>query len=107
VLWLDANDASSLTIAAHAFSMEETGHWRAGVSGTNLWFTQNTTTLQPWITNSLNGKPVLTSTKTGTVMARVALPWQHRQILYTNNNSQMTYFVVARQSENSIAWQGR
>ncbi|MBW8864780.1 MAG: hypothetical protein JF609_07630 [Verrucomicrobia bacterium] len=108
VLWLDANDANTLTTAGtRVQAWKNKGIGGAGVSGTNFWFTQNTTTLQPWITNSLNGKPVLTFNKNGngngtgcTYLGNTG------KSSYTNNNSQMTYFVVARQSENSIAWQG-
>jgi hypothetical protein len=78
----------------------------AGVSGTNLWFSQNNAVLQPGLTNQLNGKSVVTFNKNGngygtgcTYLGNIGLN------TYTNNGNQMTYFVVARQWENTIGWQ--
>ena len=106
VLWLDAGDASTLTtngVKIQAWKNKGSG---TGASGTNLWFTQNTTALQPWLTNQLNGKPVVTFNKNGsgggsgcTYLGNIGA------YSYTNNGSQLTYFIVARQSENTIGWQ--
>jgi hypothetical protein len=108
VLWLDAGDLTTLTTnATRVQAWENKGSGGAGATGTNLWFTQNNTTLQPWLTNQLNGLPVLTFNKIGsgygvgcTYLGNIG------QMSYTNSGGQMTYFVVARQSENSIGWQG-
>lgn len=108
VLWLDAADSTTLTTnSTRVQAWKNRGAGGAGTSGTNLWFTQNTTTLQPWFTNQLNGKPVLTFSKNGsgngagcTYLGNIG------KNSYTNSGSQMTYFVVARQGENSIGWQG-
>jgi len=108
VLWLDASAPSTLTTnATRVQAWKNKGSGGAGASGTNLWFTQNTTTLQPWLTNQLNGRPVVTFNKNGsgygvgcTYLGNIG------QYSYTNGGSQMTYFVVARQSENTIGWQG-
>jgi hypothetical protein len=108
VLWLDASDPSTLTTnATRVQAWKNKGSGGAGVTGTNLWFTQNTATLQPWLTNQLNGLPVLTFNKNGnnygagcTYLGNIG------QNAYTNSGSQMTYFIVARQSENAIGWQG-
>ena len=108
VLWLDAGDASTLTAnATRVQAWKNKGSGGAGASGTNLWFTQNTVALQPWLTNQLNGRPVVTFSKNGnnygagcTYLGNIG------KNSYTNGGSQMTYFVVARQSENTIGWQG-
>jgi hypothetical protein len=107
VLWLDANDPSTLTTnATRVQAWKNKGSGGAGASGTNLWFTQNTTALQPWLTNQLNGRPVVTFSKNGsgngagcTYLGNIG------QGSYTNGGSQMTYFVVARQSDNTFGWQ--
>jgi hypothetical protein len=107
VLWLDANDPSTLTTNVTRVQAWKNKGSGTGASGTNLWFTQNTTTLQPWLTNQMNGMPVLTFNKNGsgygagcTYLGNIGL------YSYTNSGSQMTYFVVARQSENNtIGWQ--
>ena len=108
VLWLDAGDASTLTTnGTRVQAWENKGSGGAGASGTNLWFTQTTATLQPWLTNQMNGRPVVTFNKNGngygagcTYLGNIG------RNSYTNGGAQMTYFVVARQSENSIGWQG-
>lgn len=108
VLWLDASDSTTLTTnGTQVQAWKNKGIGGAGVSGTNLWFTQNTQALQPWLTNELNGKPVITFSKKGngygtgcTYLGNLG------QGSYTNSGSQMTCFVVARQSEDSIGWQG-
>jgi hypothetical protein len=107
VLWLDASDLSSLTTNATKVQAWKNKAADAGTSGTNLWFTQNTTTLQPWFTNQLNGKPVLTFNKNGSgYSAGCTYLGNIGHYTYTNSGSQMTYFVVARQSENNtIGWQ--
>jgi hypothetical protein len=107
MLWLDASDPSTLTTNTARVQAWKNKGGGTGASGTNLWFTQNTTTLQPWLTNQLNGKPVLTFNKNGngygagcTYLGNIG------HYSYTNSGSQMTYFVVARQSENNtIGWQ--
>jgi hypothetical protein len=105
VLWLDASDPSTLTtngVKVVAWKNKGSG----GSSGTNLWFTQYTTALQPWLTNQLNGKPVLTFNKNGNgYSAGCTFLGNTNQSSYTNNGSQMTCFVVARQWEDSIGWQ--
>ena len=107
VLWLDASDPSTLTTnATRVQAWKNKGSGGAGASGTNLWFTQNTTTLQPWLTNQLNGMPVVTFNKNGSGYgAGCTYLGNIGQYSYTNSGSQMTYFVVARQSENTIGWQ--
>ena len=108
VLWLDASDPSTLTTnATRVQAWKNKGSGGAGASGTNLWFTQNTTALQPWLTNQLNGKPVVTFSKNGSGYgAGCTYLGNIGRNTYTNSGSQMTYFVVARQSENTIGWQG-
>jgi hypothetical protein len=107
VLWLYASDPLTLTTNATKVQAWENKGSGAGASGTNLWFTQNTTTLQPWLTNQLNGKPVLTFNKNGSGYgAGCTYLGNIGHYSYTNGGSQMTYFVVARQSENNtIGWQ--
>jgi hypothetical protein len=107
MLWLDASDPSTLTTNATRVQAWENKGSGTGASGTNLWFTQNTTTLQPWFTNQLNGKPVLTFNKNGSGYgAGCTYLGNIGHYAYTNGGSQMTYFVVARQSENNtIGWQ--
>ena len=64
-------------------------------------------TLQPWLTNQLNGLPVVTFNKNGSGYgAGCTYLGNIGQNTYTNSGSQMTYFIVARQSENTIGWQG-
>jgi hypothetical protein len=107
VLWLDASDPNTLTTnGTRVQAWKNKGSGGAGASGTNLWFTQNTTTLQPWLTNQLNGLPVVAFNKNGsgygvgcTYLGNIG------KNAYTNSGSQMTYFLVARQSENTIGWQ--
>ncbi len=108
VLWLDASDPSTLTTnATKVQAWKNKGSGGAGASGTNLWFTQNTAALQPWLTNQLNGRPVVTFNKNGSGYgAGCTYLGNISQNTYTNGGSQMTYFVVARQSENAIGWQG-
>jgi hypothetical protein len=108
VLWLDADDPGTLTTnATRVQAWMNKGSGGAGASGTNLWFTQNTATLQPWLTNQLNGMPVVTFNKNGSGYgAGCTYLGNIGQNAYTNSGSQMTYFVVARQSENNtIGWQ--
>jgi uncharacterized repeat protein (TIGR02543 family) len=108
VLWLDAGDPSTLmTNGTRVQAWKNKGTGGAGVSGTNLWFTQYTPALQPWLTNKLNGKPVITFSKNGNGYG-TGCTWLGNvgQNSYTNSGSQMTYFVVARQLEDSIGWQG-
>jgi hypothetical protein len=108
VLWLDANDPTTLTASATKVSAwKNKGSGGAGISGTNFWFTQPTTALQPWLTNQLNGKPVLTFSKNGNgYSAGCTYLGNTNQYSYTNSGSQMTCFIVARQAEDSIGWQG-
>ncbi|HWX22520.1 MAG TPA: glycosyl hydrolase family 28-related protein, partial [Candidatus Binatia bacterium] len=108
VLWLDASDPATLTTnGTRVQAWENKGSGGAGPSGTNLWFTQNTTTLQPWLTNQLNGRPVVTFNKNGSgYSAGCTYLGNIGHNSYTNSGSQMSYFVVARQSENTIGWQG-
>ena len=108
VLWLDASDPSTLTTnATRVQAWMNKGGGGAGTSGTNLWFTQNTSTLQPWLTNRLNGRPVVTFNKNGSGYgAGCTYLGNIGRYAYTNGGSQMTYFVVARQSENTaFGWQ--
>ncbi len=107
VLWLDANDPTTLTTnATRIQAWKNKGSGGAGTLGTNLWFTQNTTTLQPWLTNQLNGRPVITFNKNGSGYgAGCTYLGNLGKNSYTNSASQMTYFVVARQSENTFGWQ--
>ncbi|HWY29489.1 MAG TPA: hypothetical protein VNX46_01965, partial [Candidatus Acidoferrum sp.] len=57
--------------------------------------------------NKLNGKPVLTFSKNGSGYgAGCTYLGNIGHSSYTNAGSQMTYFIVARQSEDSIGWQG-
>ena len=109
VLWLDANDPTTLTTnATRVQAWKNKGSGGAGAAGTNLWFTQNTTSLQPWLTNQMNGKPVLTFSKNGngygtgcTYLGNIG------ERSYTNAGNQMTYFVVLRQLVNDdLGWQG-
>ena len=86
VLWLDANDPNTLTTnGTKVVAWKNKGSGGSGSSGTNLWFTQHTTALQPWLTNQLNGKPVLTFNKNGNGnMARDAhLSGKHQPIHLT------------------------
>jgi len=108
VLWLDAADSTTLTASgAKVVGWRNKGSGGAGASGTNLWFTQYTATLQPWLTNQLNGKPVLTFSKNGSgYSAGCTYLGNIGHSSYTNAGSQMTYFIVARQNEDSIGWQG-
>ena len=108
VLWLDASDASTVTTnGIRVQAWKNKGSGGAGASGTNLWFTQNTTALQPWLTNQLNGRPVVTFNKNGNgYSAGCTYLGNIGGNTYTNGGSQMSYFVVARQSENNIGWQG-
>ena len=108
VLWLDASDPSTLTTnATRVQAWKNKGSGGAGASGTNLWFTQSTAALQPWLTNQLNGRPVVTFNKNGSgYSAGCTYLGNIGRNAYTNGGSQMTYFVVARQSENTIGWQG-
>lgn len=108
MLWLDASDPTTLTTnGTQVQAWKNKGTGGAGVSGTNLWFTQNTTSLQPWLTNQLNGKPVITFSKKGNgYSAGCTYLGNIGQNSYTNGGGQMSYFVVARQSEDSIGWQG-
>jgi hypothetical protein len=107
ILWLDANDPGTLTTSGTRIqAWKNKGSGGAGATGTNLWFTQNTAALQPGLTNQLNGKSVVTFNKNGngysagcTYLGNIGLN------TYTNNGNQMTYFVVARQWENTIGWQ--
>jgi hypothetical protein len=105
-LWLDASDPSTLVTAATKVQAWENKGSGSGVSGTNLWFTQYAATLQPWLTNQLNAKPVITFSKNGNgYNAGCTYLGNIGQNSYNNTGSQMTYFVVARQSESSIGWQ--
>jgi hypothetical protein len=105
-LWLDASDSSTLVTTAAKVQAWENKGAGSGVSGTNLWFTQYAPALQPWLTNQLNGKPVVTFTKNGNgYSAGCTYVGNIGQNSYNNIGSQMTCFVVARQSENSIGWQ--
>jgi hypothetical protein len=108
VLWLDASDSSTLTTnATRVQAWKNKGSGGAGATGTNLWFTQNNTTLQPWLTNQLNGLPLVTFNKNGSGYGVGCTYFGNiGQRSYTNSGGQMTYFVVARQSENSSGWQG-
>ena len=108
VLWLDASDPTTLTTSGtKVVGWKNKGSGGAGTTGTNLWFTQYTTTLQPWLTNQLNGKPVLTFSKNGSGYgAGCTFLGNIGHASYTNSGSQMTFFIVARQSEDSIGWQG-
>src|SRR5262249_54042170 len=64
LLWLDASDLTTLTTnGTKVQAWKNKGSGGAGVSGTNLWFTQNTASLQPTLTTFTNGKPVLTFNK--------------------------------------------
>jgi hypothetical protein len=107
VLWLDASDANTLTTnATRVQAWKNKGSGGAAASGTNLWFTQNTTTLQPWLTNKLNGRSVVTFNKNGNGYgAGCTFLGNIGKNSYTNNGNQMTYFVVARQEETSFGWQ--
>jgi len=106
MLWLDANDADTLTmngIRVQAWKNKGSG----GTTGANLWFSQNTAGLQPWRTNYIGSKPVLTFSKNGsgygvgcTYLGNIGLN------SYTNSGNQMTYFAVLRQRNNSFGWQG-
>ncbi len=106
MLWLDANDPSTITTngtRVQAWKNKGTG----GTTGANLWFTQNTTALQPQITHQISGKPVLTFSKNGngygagcTYLGNIGLN------SYTNSGNQMSYFLVARQTSNTYGWQG-
>jgi hypothetical protein len=108
VLWLDASDPATLTTnGTKVQAWKNKGTGGAGVSGTNLWFTQYTSALQPSLTGQLNGRPVMTFSKNGngygtgcTYLGNIG------RNSYTNSGSQMTYFVVTRQSEDGIGWQG-
>jgi hypothetical protein len=108
VLWLDAGDSTTLTTSATKVSAwKNKGSGGAGISGANFWFTQPTSSLQPWLTNQLNGKPVLTFSKNGNgYSAGCTYLGNTNQNSYTNSGSQMTCFIVARQAEDSIGWQG-
>ena len=107
VLWLDASDANTLsTNATRVQAWKNKGNGGAGVSGTNLWFTQNTATLQPWLTNQLNGKPVITFSKNGSGTGPGCTYLGNTgKNSYTNTGSQMTYFLVANERGNT-GWQG-
>ena len=107
VLWLDASDPITLTTnATRVQAWKNKGGGGAGAAGTNLWFTQNTVTLQPWLTNQLNGRPVVTFSKNGnTYGVGCTYLGNIGQNAYTNNGSQLTYFVMARQLGNTLGWQ--
>ena len=99
-LWLDAADLSTITTNGTKVQA-----WKNKVNA--ISFTQNTVGLQPWLTNSMGGKKVLTFSKNGsgygpgcTYLGNIGLG------AYTNSGNQMTAFVVARQSNDSFAWQG-
>ena len=108
VLWLDAADPTTLsTNGTQVVGWLNKGTGGAGATGTNLWFTQYNTSLQPWLTNQINGLPVLTFSKNGsgysagcTSLGNIGLN------AYTNGGSQLSYFLVARQNEDSTGWQG-
>ena len=107
VLWLDASDLNTLTTNNTRVQAWKNKGGGAGASGTNLWLTQNTATLQPWLTNQLNSRPVVTFNKNGSgYSAGCTYLGNIGRFSYTNGGGQMTYFVVARQSENTIGWQG-
>jgi hypothetical protein len=108
VLWLDAADPTTLTTnGTKVVGWKNKGGGGAGASGTNLWFTQYNTALQPWLTNQLNGLPVLTFSKNGNgYSAGCTYLGNIGQNAYTNGGSQMSYFIVVRQSEDSMGWQG-
>jgi hypothetical protein len=106
VLWLDASDASTLTTNGTRVRAWKNKGSGGGASGTNMWFTQSTAGLQPWLTNQLNGRSVVTFSKNGngygagcTYLGNIGLN------SYTNGGSQMTYFIVARQLDNTFGWQ--
>ena len=99
-LWLDAADLSTITTNGTRVQA-----WRNKIN--NALLTQNTGTLQPWLTNNMAGKKVLTFSKNGsgygpgcTYLGNIGLS------AYANAGDQMTYFLVARQSNNSFGWQG-
>ena len=106
MLWLDANDPATLTLdGSRVQSWKNKGS--GGTTGANLWFSQNTAGLQPWRTNYIGSKPVLTFSKNGsgygvgcTYLGNIGLN------SYTNGGNQMTYFAVLRQRNNSFGWQG-
>ena len=100
LLWLDANDPSTLTTNGTKVQA-----WKNKVNA--IPFTQNNTALQPSRVAQIGGKPVLTFSKNGsgygtgcTYLGNIGLN------AYTNSGNQMTYFLVARQTGNSIGWQG-
>lgn len=107
VLWLDASDPTTLsTNATKVQAWKNKGAGGAGAVGTNLWFTQNTAALQPALTSQLNGRPVITFNKNGNgYSAGCTYLGNLGQHSYTNSGNQMSYFVVARQSENTYGWQ--
>ena len=108
VLWLDAADATTLTTSGtKVVGWKNKGGGGAGTTGTNLWFTQYTTALQPSLINQLNGKTVLTFSKNGSGNgAGCTFLGNIGHASYTNGASQMSYFIVARQWEDTIGWQG-
>jgi hypothetical protein len=100
MLWLDANDPSTLTTNGTKVQA-----WKNKINNASL--TQSSSTLQPTRTTSIGGKPVLTFSKNGsgygtgcTYLGNIGLG------AYTNSGNQMTYFLVARQTIASIGWQG-
>jgi hypothetical protein len=107
VLWLDANDLTTVTRSAGKVqAWKNKGSGGAGAVGTNLWFTQNTFALQPMLTNKMNSNPVITFNKNGNgYSAGCTYLGNVGQHAYTNSGNQVSYFVVARQWENTYGWQ--
>jgi hypothetical protein len=108
ILWLDANDASTLTTnTTKVQAWKNKGLGGAGTSDTNLWFTQNNANLQPIYTpNSLNGHPVLHFDDHGSGNGAGGDYLGNFSQSYTNSGSQMTYFNVLRQTANNASWRG-
>jgi hypothetical protein len=108
VLWLDADDSSTLTAnATKVQAWKNKGLGGAGTTGTNLWFTQTNTALQPTLAgNALNGRPVVHFNDHGSGNGAGNDFLVNPSGSYTNSGSQMTYFIVTRQTANNSDWRG-
>lgn len=91
VIWLDANDPSTLTLSGQAVS-----EWR-DKSGGNYHFTQTTGNNQPLYTGTLNGKPVVTFDGSNDSLSRAGI-----NNLNVSGPDGASVFVVFRAASDTI-----